>query len=137
MRLKVSSRPFAAAVLALGLVSAAASLPPTLTRTDVRWLDRVTFGITTPTVTRYKQLGREKFLDEQLQSSHVDPQPLAMEIAAIPMMQEPAADRIKANRDEQQRISTIATDDEKQKARSALNQAGNEVVYEAMKRHLT
>src|SRR5262249_59359628 len=39
--------------------------------------------------------------------------------------------------DEQQRISTIATDDEKQKARSALNQAGNEVVYEAMKRHLT
>jgi uncharacterized protein (DUF1800 family) len=137
MGLKVSSRPLAAAVLVVGLVSAAASVPPTLTRTDVRWLNRVTFGINTPTVARYKQLGREKFLDEQLQASHADPRSLAAEIAAIPMMQETARDRIAANRAEQQRINTIANDDEKQKARNALNQAGNEVVYETMKRHLT
>src|SRR5262245_28887531 len=137
MGLKVSSRPLAAAVLVVGLVSAAASPPPTFSRTDVRWLDRVTFGINAPTVARYKQLGREKFLDEQLQVTHVDPQSLATEIAAIPMMQEAAADRITANRAEQQRINTITDDEEKQKARSALNQAGNQVVYEAMKRHLT
>ena len=53
------------------------------------------------------------------------------------MMQEAASARIKANRDEQQRINGLTNDDEKQKARSALNQAGNEVVYETMKRHLT
>jgi uncharacterized protein (DUF1800 family) len=127
----------AAAVLVIGFLTAAASPPPLLTRTDVRWLDRVTFGINTPTVARYKQLGREKFLDEQLQASPVDPRALAAEIVAIPMMQEAAADRINANRAEQQRINTIANDDEKQKARNALNQAGNEVVYETMKRHLT
>ena len=53
------------------------------------------------------------------------------------MTQFAAVDRIKANRAEQQRINSLTSDADKQQARSALNQAGNEVVYETMKRHLT
>jgi len=37
-----------------------------LTADDLRWLNRVTFGINTDTVSRYRSVGRSKFLDEQL-----------------------------------------------------------------------
>jgi uncharacterized protein (DUF1800 family) len=125
-----------AAVLVAGLVSVAASVTPPLTRGDVRWLDRVTFGINAPTVARYQRLGRERFLDEQL-NPPADPLSLATEIATIPVTQQTAVARIKANRAEQQRINGLPSEDEKQQARNAMNQAGNEVVYETMKRHLT
>src|SRR5215468_9551053 len=51
--------------------------PPTLTGDDVRWLNRVTFGIDTATATRYRQLGRTRFLNEQLDLSTEDPPALA------------------------------------------------------------
>src|SRR6476659_9778220 len=97
----------AAAFLLAGLVcaSVAATVSPPISRGDVHWLDRVTFGINAPTVARYRQLGREKFLDELLQASPEDPQSLATEIAAIPVTQRTAGDVIKANRAEQQRIN--------------------------------
>jgi uncharacterized protein (DUF1800 family) len=128
----------AAAFLIAGLVcaSVAATVSPPTSRGDVHWLDRVTYGVNAPTVARYRQLGREKFLDEQLQLSQADPPSLAAEIAAIPVTQRTAADVIKTNRTEQQRINALTNEEEKQLGRKALNQAGNEVVYETMKRHL-
>src|SRR5262249_10522005 len=65
-----------------------------------------------------------------------DPADLAGEIDALPVTHKTAADRVTASRTEQQRINALASEDEKQQARTALNQAGNEVVYETMKRHL-
>jgi uncharacterized protein (DUF1800 family) len=129
----------AAAFLTAAVVGAsvAATVSPPIARGDVRWLDRATYGVNAPTVARYRQLGREKFLDEQLQATPPDPQALAAEIAAIPVTQRSAADVIKTNRAEQQRINALTNDEEKQQGRRALNQAGNEVVYETMKRHLT
>src|SRR5262249_50679765 len=62
---------------------------------------------------------------------------LAAEVSALPLLHEAAADRIRRNRAEQQRINTLPSEDEKQQARKALNEAGGEVVYETMKRHLT
>jgi uncharacterized protein (DUF1800 family) len=106
------------------------------TRGDLRWLARVTFGIDSATVTRFRQLGREKFLDEQLHPLADDPPALASSLAAMPMVQESAQARIQANRAEQQRINALTNEDDKQKARMALNQAGNEVLYETTKRHL-
>src|SRR5471032_2654144 len=106
-----------------------------LTRGDLRWLARVTFGINTATVARYRALGREKFLDEQLHPPASDPANLAAAIAAIPVTQHTAQARITANRAEQQRINTLANDDDKLTARNALNQAGNQATYETTKRH--
>src|SRR5579862_9266063 len=106
---------------------------PSLSRGDVRWLNRVTFGIDTSTVARYQRLGREKFLDEQLHAPAADPDYLASELRGLPITHQTAAERMKATRAEQQRINSLASDDNKQQARTALNQAGNEVVYETMK----
>jgi uncharacterized protein (DUF1800 family) len=122
------------AVIGLPVVFAAA--PAGLSRADVRWLNRVTFGIDATTMARYQRLGREKFLDEQLHAPATDPDLLAAEIGAIPVTRQSAADRIKANRAEQQRITNLADENDKNQARTALNQTGNQAVYETMKRHL-
>jgi uncharacterized protein (DUF1800 family) len=123
--------------LVLAGFAVSAGAVSSLSRGDIRWLDRVTFGIDAKTVARYQRLGRERFLDEQLNPPAADPPELAAEIAAIPSTQQSAADRIKANRAEQQRINALPSEDDKQQARTAINQAGNQVVYETMKRHLT
>ena len=129
-----------ASLVLAGLVAVpAASLPAGSTRLtpgDLRWLERVTFGIDTATVARYRALGREKFLDEQLHPIASDPASLSAAIAAIPVTQQTAQARLIANRVEQQRINTLTNDDDKQKARDAINQAGNQALYETTKRHL-
>jgi uncharacterized protein (DUF1800 family) len=110
--------------------------PAALTRGELRWLGRVTFGIDTATVARYRLVGRERFLDEQLHPPSSDPPPLAAAIAAIPVTQQTAQARLTTNRLEQQRINALPNDDDKQTARTALNQAGNQAIYETTKRQL-
>jgi uncharacterized protein (DUF1800 family) len=110
--------------------------PATLTRGELRWLGRVTFGIDSATVARYRSLGRDKFLDEQLHPPANEPATLAAAIAAIPVTRQTAQARLTANRVEQQRINTLSNEDDKQAARTALNQAGNQAIYEAGKREL-
>src|ERR1017187_9352313 len=114
----------------------AASDPSAVARGDLRWLARVTFGIDTTTVARYRALGREKFLDEQLHPPVSDPANLAAAISAIPVTQQTAQGRLTANRAEQQRINALPNEDDKQAARKALNQAGNQAIYETTKRQL-
>jgi uncharacterized protein (DUF1800 family) len=109
--------------------------PAALSRVDLRWLQRVTFGIDSATVDRFRKLGREKFLDEQLRAAP-DSVALTELIAASPLVLRPAADAVRANRAEQQRINTLPSEEDKQKARMALNQAGNDVLYQVTKRHL-
>src|SRR5262245_29109085 len=110
--------------------------PPALTADDVRWLNRVTFGIDSATATRYRQLGRTWFLNEQLELSTEDPLALAAAIAAIPVTQQSAEQLVRNARAEQERLKALPTEDDKQQARMALNQAANQAVYEAAKRHL-
>jgi uncharacterized protein (DUF1800 family) len=124
-------------VALLSVIAAPAATPgTTLARGDLRWLARVTFGLDTATVARYRTLGREKFLDEQLHPPSNDSPALAAAIAAIPVSSQSAHARVTANRLEQLRINALPTEDEKQAARTALNQAGAQVLYETTKRHL-
>src|SRR6202163_4822745 len=121
---------FVASIVLGGLVAVPVASRPAgpvaLTRGELRWLARVTFGIDTGTVARYRALGREKFLDEQLHPPASDPANLAAAITAILLTQQTAQSRITANRAEQQRINTLTNDDDKQRARDAINQAGNQ-----------
>ena len=112
----------------------AAPLP--LTREDLRWLNRVTFGVDAATVARYRQLGRAQFLDEQLKPLAEDPPELGAAIAAIPVTQQSAEQQLRAARAEQQRLNALPSDDEKRQARMALNHAANQATYETAKRHL-
>src|SRR5471030_929802 len=124
----------------VGLVGVPAAsipaVPAPLTRGDLRWLGRVTFGIDTATVARYRALGRERFLDEQLHPATTDPATLAAAITALSVTQQTAQARLTANRAEQQRINVLTNEDDKQTARTALNQAGNQALYETTKRQL-
>ena len=128
-------------LLTLALVAAGAGIghaaaPAPLTRSDLRWLGRVTFGIDSAVVTRFRELGREKFLDEQLRAPAADSAPIASAIAAFSISRQNAETRIAANRVEQQRINALPSEDDKQAARTALNQAGNQAMYETGKRSL-
>jgi len=123
-----------AAIIGASALALPTAAPATLSRADIRWLNRVTFGIDSATITSYQKLGRNKFLDEQLRdaatgaSSAVD-----AAVHAVPVMQRTAEEAIAANRTEQQRINAIADPDEKQKARNLANQAANQAVYETSK----
>jgi uncharacterized protein (DUF1800 family) len=140
-----SRRPPAVALMAVALAGllVAASAPtsatparPGLTPGDVRWLARVTFGLDSATIARFRQLGREKFLDEQLHPPADDPAPLRAAILAMPSMTKSAEDLFEAYRAEQKRISALPTEGDRLKARTALNQAGNQALYETGRRHL-
>jgi uncharacterized protein (DUF1800 family) len=123
------------AIAARSIVVLADAKPKPLTRPDLAWLDRVTFGIDPSAVSDYQRLGRERFLDAQLRPSEDSPQ-LRAAIAALAISQQSAEQRLTGIRAEQQRINTLATEDEKQKARTTINQAGNQAVYETSKRQL-
>ncbi len=123
-----SSRPTA--------TSPSASGPPPLTESDLRWLNRVTFGVDSATVARYRQLGRVRFLDAQLTPPAEDPPELAAAIAAIPVTQQSAEQLVRTARAEQQRINALADESEKQQARKVRNQIAARATYETAKRHL-
>ena len=64
----------ALAVATLVIVSAPlTSASAALTRGELRWLGRVTFGIDSVSASRYRAISREKFLDEQLHPPASDP----------------------------------------------------------------
>ena len=117
-------------------VWAATSRPTALTRGDLRWLSRVTFGVDSASVTEYRRVGREKFLDEQLRAPVGDSGDLAKAISGLTISGQSAQERMRWIRSEQQRINGLPTEDAKQQARTALNQSGNQWVYETSRRHL-
>src|SRR5207244_1475770 len=57
-------------------------------------------------------------------------------IAAIPVTAKSADAQVKAMRAEQQRLNALPDEAAKQMARMALNQAGQQAIYETSKRHL-
>jgi uncharacterized protein (DUF1800 family) len=102
---------------------------------DLRWLNRLTFGIDTDVVARFRAVGRNKFLDEQLHPPSADPPNLAADIAAIPTTSRSASELLKAARQEQQRINALP-EDQRQPARMAFNQSAAAALYDTAKRHL-
>jgi uncharacterized protein (DUF1800 family) len=120
------------------LAAAGAALAPAwalgseLSREDIQWLDRVTYGASTATVDEYLKLGRRRFLNEQLHPQDVRlAQPAADQIAALDISHSNAADLLAAVYKEQQRINALPEETQKQTDRKALNDRGNKLAYEA------
>jgi uncharacterized protein (DUF1800 family) len=108
-----------------------------LTREDIQWLDRVTYGPTTATVNEYLKLGRRRFLDEQLHPGALRvPQPAADEIDALEIAHQDGAGFLAYVNRENQRINGITDDAQKQAERKALNDKGNKLAYEAARREI-
>src|SRR5437868_5052466 len=110
LAVSVPAMVLAVLLVARAPMAAAPKTTPTITRGDLRWLERVTFGINEAIVARYELLGREKFLDDQLHPAAADPKELADQIAAMPALRLTAEARVRAARAEQQRINALPRD---------------------------
>ena len=90
-----------------------------LSREDIQWLDRVTYGPSTATVEEYLKLGRRRFLNEQLHPKDVRlPQPAADQIGALDISHSTPADLLAAVYKEQQRINAVPDETQKQIGRA-------------------
>jgi uncharacterized protein (DUF1800 family) len=104
---------------------------------DVKWLNRVTYGIDNATVTAYLAQGRAQYLNRQLQKyvdDHV-PAPVADLIAAMRISQEPPKMAALAMQDENRRVNKLPLE-QRQPAKLLLNQQVGGKMLEAMQRHL-
>lgn len=104
---------------------------------DVRWLNRITYGIDSATVARYRELGRRRFLEEQLHPGDpgLDPETAAA-IQALGISRKPLEQTLAEVEVENRRIQALPDEDARQAARQALNQGANQTAAEAARRHL-
>ena len=116
----------------------AASTPlRTLHREDMLWLERTSFGLDTDSVADYRRLGREKFLDRQLHPAQMTlPAPIAAQIAALQITPADPMQSIAAINAQNKVINAMPGGSDKEQARKVLNDQGNKLAYEAIRRDL-
>jgi uncharacterized protein (DUF1800 family) len=116
--------------------SAAADLP-VFHRDDVQWLERVTFGLDTATVAEYRRLGRERFLDRQLEGADAAlPLPVAATIGSLEVAHADPVRWLAEVNAQNKAINAMPNGADKEQARKALNDRGNQLSYEAIRREL-
>jgi uncharacterized protein (DUF1800 family) len=117
--------------------SSRAAALPVLHREDMLWLERVTFGLNSADVADYRRLGRERFLERQLDARDTAlPPPIAAQIDALEVSHAEPASRLAEVRARYKTINAMPDGPDKVQARKALNEHGNELAYEAIHREL-
>lgn len=110
---------------------------PVLHRDDMLWLERVSFGLDTETVADYRRLGRERFLDNQLHPHGAAlPGPIAAQVAAFEVTHADPAHWLADVQARRKAINTMSDGPDKEQARKALNEHGNKLAYEAIRRDM-
>jgi uncharacterized protein (DUF1800 family) len=127
----------AAFLLLASWAAFAAETPARLTAEDARWLNRITYGLDAATVERYRQLGRKRFLEEQLNpGSLILTADVQEALSTSPLARKPL-DQVLADADaENKRIQALPDEEARQSARQAQNQAANQAASDAARRHL-
>jgi uncharacterized protein (DUF1800 family) len=117
--------------------AATAQALPVLHREDILWLGRVAFGIDSASVAEYHSLGRERFLEQQLEARNgALPASIAAQINTLEVAH---ADPEKWLADVNARykiINGMPDGPDKELARKTLNDHGNTLAYEAVRREL-
>lgn len=128
---------FALCVVLLLPAQAARAADRPLNEDDIRWLNRLTYGLDSATLAQYRALGRKNFLETQL-SPATDAMPASAQHAVDGMLiSARRADQLLADSDiEGRRINALADGDEKAKARQAQQDSQERVAFESAKRHL-
>jgi len=127
--------------LIVGCATTTSSTSPSTARgataEETRWLNRITYGVTSQSVAEYRRVGRDGYLDEQLSpGSHPLPPAIAAQIGALELDQlDPAAELLAINA-ENKRINDLPDPAERDAARKSLNDRGNRLAYEAARRIL-
>lgn len=102
-------------------VSAQAARP--LSHDDVAWLQRAGFGIDSTSVARYQQLGRARYLDEELAArDDTLPPAIAALINGYDVVRAPPAQLLLAYRNQQQQFKNAAEGADKEATRKTLQE---------------
>lgn len=124
-------------LLVLATYSSSLQADTPLKSEDLRWLNRVTYGINSATLEQYRKLGRSRFLDAQLSAAGAQlPSDITAQIAALEISHVGGAQLLQQVAVENQRINALTNDDDKQAARKNLNDRANKLAYEAARRHV-
>src|SRR3984957_9311144 len=115
----------------------AADLTERIDHGDVLWLGRMTFGIDTQTANRFFEVGRRRFLDEQLGGRN-ETLPLAIQaqINQLSTSQTSVAQFVVDEIAEQKRIKALTDDNAKQDARKSRGDFGNKIIYAATREQI-
>ena len=115
----------------------AATKDGALGRDDVMWLERVTYGLDSATVARFRELGRRRFLAEQLEAKNDTlPASIQAQIDQFDIMREPAAQLVVTALAEYARIDKLSNEDAKRDALKARNEVAYRIGFEAPAREL-
>jgi uncharacterized protein (DUF1800 family) len=116
---------------------AAATPLPVLQRADVLWLQRVSFGLDSASVAEYRRLGREGYLTSQLHPGEaVLPAPVAAQIAALEVSHAEPLQWLSSVNAQYKLINAMPDGPAKEQARKTLNDHGNKLAYETVRRDL-
>jgi uncharacterized protein (DUF1800 family) len=119
-----------------GTKPSAAALPA-FQRTDMLWLERVSFGIDSSSVAELHRLGRERYLDRQLQARDAPiPAPVAQELAALDAAHADPVRQLAEVGAEYKDIRAMPDGADKEQARKTLNEQGNKLANEAIRAEL-
>jgi uncharacterized protein (DUF1800 family) len=125
-------------LVALLLAGCVTSAPlPVLNRDDTLWLERVSFGLDTQSVAQYRHLGREAFLDQQLRLPDTQlPAPIAADIERLEVGHANPVQLLNDVNAQYKNINAMPDGPDKEQARKLLNDHGNKLAYEAIRRDL-
>ena len=123
----------AALILALGPSACMARSPSPLSKDDVAWLRRDGFDLDSATVARYRELGRSRFLDQQLDDKGGDalPPSIASLINSYEVVSTPTEQLLANLRDEQEKIKAMPDGDDKAAAKKAQQEYANLLLQQA------
>ncbi len=117
--------------------TAAAAVLPVLHREDMLWLERVTFGLDSSSVDEYRRFGRERFLDHQLNARDIAlPAPITAQIMALEVSRAAPQAWLADLNAQYKTINAMSDGPDKDQARKTLNEHGNKLAYEAVRREL-
>jgi len=131
--------PFTAALLLS--VAASAHAPDSAGRplalSDVRWLQRATFGIDSASLASYRQLGRRRWLDVQL-ADHDDtlPPAIARLIASYPAISTPPQELLAQAAEARRQLKSMPEGDAKVAAKRNLQKQARELAQQAQQAEL-
>jgi uncharacterized protein (DUF1800 family) len=115
-----------------------ASGTASLDKDDISWLRRDGFDLDTTSLARYRELGRSRLLDQQLEDRVVGqlPPPIGSLIAGFPSIKTPLTQLLTDRQVEQLRVNAMPAGDGKVAAQKALQQEGNQFAQEAQQAEL-
>ena len=133
----MTGKLFIGTLIAALMLCGAAPVSAAVSRADLQWLERVTYGADGATIERLRRLGRAGFLREQLQGEGPAlPPAVAAQVATLRVTATSARQLLAEVNLANQGINALTDDVSRQAARKVLNDAGNQLAYEAAQRQL-